>query len=85
LSDKKSPSIEGCPVLCYVLSNRIFILLELVSIVQNGMLYMWKVFSTSISLGMHILREHSGGICLPDVDFNFDPDFICAITSVPGE
>jgi len=44
-----------------------------------------RFFSTSISLGMHILREHSGGICLPDVDFNFDPDFICAITNVPGE
>jgi len=46
---------------------------------------MWKVFSTSISLGMHISREHSGGICLPDVDFNFDPNFICGITNVPGE
>jgi len=44
-----------------------------------------RFFTTSISLGMHISREHGGGICLPDVDFNFDPDFICGFTNVPEE
>jgi len=41
------------------------------------MSFMCGDFSNSISLGVHISREHSLGVCLPDVDFNFDLDFIC--------
>jgi len=38
-----------------------------------------RFFTKSISLGQHISREHNEGICLPDVGFNFDPDFICGL------
>jgi len=44
-----------------------------------------RIFTNSISLGVHILKEHSGGICLLGIDFNFDLDFICAIRNVPAE
>jgi len=49
-----------------------------------------RFFTNSLSLGVHISREHISwehgeGICLPDVDFNFDPNFICGVTNVPEE
>jgi len=39
-----------------------------------------EVFTKSISLGLHISREHGGGMCLPDVVSNVDPNFICGFT-----
>jgi len=44
-----------------------------------------RIFTNSIRLGVNISKEHSGGICLLDVDFNFDLDFICGFRNVPGE
>jgi len=44
-----------------------------------------EVFTKSISLGLHISREHGGGMCLPDVVSNVDPNFICGFSNVPEE
>jgi len=49
-----------------------------------------RLFTSSISLGQHISRqhistEHNEGVCLVDVDFPFDPDVICGLVNALEE